>query len=136
MSMDYSLICMDCNRAVNLGKIVSVFIKDYSIDSYGFSQIGGGYPDGWSAYDHGCSEINQFFMIHLAHEMRVLPDNAEVYASTDFPNGFPVIDEDDTPDPDPRYSRKEFFCQAVTLPDGDEYKQYSEDLIKRIGRVR
>lgn len=84
MSVSYYLVCMHCKSGVLLGKTIPV--EYYGNDCFGFSQM-------FEADD--LRDLQQFLVAHRLHELRVLPGNAEKFASgIGLPHSFPGSDED------------------------------------------
>lgn len=87
MSVSYFLVCMSCKSGVLLGK--SVPIDYFGNACFGFSQTG------YAGSERGL-DLQQFLLAHRLHELRVLPGNAERYASdVGMPHGFPGSDDND-----------------------------------------
>lgn len=83
MSVSYYLVCMHCKSGVLLGKAVPVEYSD--TECFGFSQLRGG---------DDCLDLQQFLVAHRLHELRVLPENVEKFASDiGVPHSFPGNDD-------------------------------------------
>ncbi len=71
--------------------------------------------------------VQYFLMLHRLHELRVLPDTVDMYASVDcVPSAFPTTDDDF----DPIYNRKLFLSEDVGIPDPDKEAVNISDELK------
>lgn len=118
MSDTYSIVCIDCKTGVELGKTVYIQYKDIEKKSLGFNLLG--YSDNeksWKPNKKECSTLQHFLILHRTHELRVLPDTVDKYASfVGVPQSFPT----DNDDPDPLYNRKIFLSQDVGKPEPEQ----------------
>ncbi len=128
MSNTYYLVCMDCKTGVLLGKVVPAQYDN--IETYGFDQLGYQEFNKWkSSYDQ-LINIQKSLMIHRTHELRVLPDTVDKYATdVGIPHSFPGFDDDR----DPESNRLLFLSTDVGTPNPEfETNNLSEELIEKL----
>ncbi|WP_152032919.1 hypothetical protein [Gallaecimonas mangrovi] len=133
MSTSYFLVCMDCKTGVLLGKTVSLGKYIGCLDNiYGFSHFSARVNGEWVFEEENILNIQQFFVIHRGHELRVLPDTVEKYVeNSSFPHSWPSEDND----VDERFDRVKFF--EVNVSNIDPKKETEDlpiDLINKIKR--
>ena len=130
MGVAYFLVCMDCKSGVHLGKAVATQYDEESQTTYGFSDIGHNSGNAWMPSASTVINISHFLMLHRGHELRVLPDSVEKYASViGFPHGWPDSDDD----LDPNHSRTIFLDTEIPRPSADEdLKNLPKNLIDKL----
>jgi len=112
MSVSYFIVCMECRTGVNLGKPVKRTYENVGEESIGFSSLVFTEGAKHASYNYllrSVEELDHFLMLHRSHELRVLPETADLHATDiGFPNSFPVDD-----DSSKEYNRLVFLSQSV-----------------------
>lgn len=130
MSNAYYLVCMDCKSGVLLGK--TTFAKFGSENTYSFDQFGFQGDEQWVQSYNNIIDVQHFMMLHRTHELRVLPDTVDRYA-TDIgvPHTSPGFDDDT----DPLSNRLIFLDSDVGTPDPEsEANNLPNELVEKLKR--
>jgi hypothetical protein len=116
---------------VYLGKSTSATFAPNNLKYFGFSNIGHMSSGEWRPDGDGCARLQHFLMVHRSHELRVLPEYIEQYATEQaLPSGFPTNEEDDDPD----YNLIDFFKQNAGTP--DPHKEADDLPLSLVDRLR
>jgi hypothetical protein len=129
MSNSYYLVCMECKTGIHLGKTVCARYKDVNKDTYGFSSLGHTSGNSWHGTEESFADLQHFLILHRTHELRVLPDTVDVYATDlGFPHSFPCEENGDV-----QYSRSVFLQSDVGYPDPKkEMQNLPDDVVEKL----
>ncbi len=120
MSVSYFLVCMDCKSGVLLGK--SIPVEYFGSACFGFSQLKEEEAEEWR-------DLQQFLLAHRTHELRVLPGNAEKFASDiGFPHSFPGSDDSEG------FKERDHLAELTKQPPDPEFDllQLDYEVIERL----